>query len=131
MTILLITGSREATPDMLDYARRCVDRAKERGFEIICGDAEGVDEAVMQKAHAIGVPCRVYGAYRKIRRRTPSCEVQILAGDYPSRDIVMAQVCDICVAVWNGMSSGTRITFEAARKLDKEVHIRDFSKVQS
>ena len=38
--LLLITGSRAASPEMLDYARRVVDCAKEKGWKIVVGDAE-------------------------------------------------------------------------------------------
>lgn len=46
MTRILICGSREATPDMLTYARNCVARALEQEWMVVCGDAPGVDGAV-------------------------------------------------------------------------------------
>ena len=47
---LLVTGSRKATPAMIEYARKAVSRARERGWEVIVGDASGVDAAVMRWA---------------------------------------------------------------------------------
>jgi hypothetical protein len=42
------------------------------------------------------------------------------------RDRLMAQRCDLCVAVWNGRSRGTNATFESARRLGKRVVVRTF-----
>lgn len=53
MTLLLISGSRAATPNMLDYARRAVARAYALGWTIIVGDAVGVDQAVAEAATAL------------------------------------------------------------------------------
>lgn len=50
MTTLLICGSRAATPVMLEYARRCVERAYHQGWSLIVGDAIGIDAAVAQAA---------------------------------------------------------------------------------
>lgn len=45
-TTVLIAGSRKATAEMLDYARRVVRRAHQRGFTIMVGDnPKGVDIA--------------------------------------------------------------------------------------
>lgn len=118
--ILLICGSRKATPAMLDYARRCVIRAKENDWQVICGDADGVDFAVMNACHQHGVPCTIYGANGKLRRRTPSCQVIICSGSYYDRDERMAKECDQCMAIWNGVilpngkPGGTRKTYEYA-----------------
>lgn len=130
MTTLLITGSREATPAMLDYARRCVDRAFELNYEIIVGDAEGVDECVMKHAHALGAMCIVYGANGKLRRQTTSCSPEIVAGNYLARDKAMALACDRCIAIWNGHSRGTMHTLNYAKAAGKECWLKDFSKEQ-
>jgi len=53
MTTLLISGSRAATPAMLDYARRAVARAYSLGWTIVVGDAVGVDSAVAKAATAL------------------------------------------------------------------------------
>lgn len=138
MTKLLISGSRKATHDMLEYARRCVQRADVMQWTIIVGDAEGIDRAVMWEAHRLGVECIVYGAYghlgREARRRTPSCEVIVCDGDYLARDAVMAQVADKCIAVWNGSSRGTMYTlnkFKRGRQGQREWWLKDFSKKEA
>jgi uncharacterized phage-like protein YoqJ len=45
---ILICGSREASPVLLDYARRATLRALENGWWIIAGDAVGIDQAVAE-----------------------------------------------------------------------------------
>lgn len=128
MTTLLICGSRNATPAMLDYARRCVDRADELGWTVVCGDAEGVDDAVMHHAHAVGLECVVYGAYGKLRRQTLSCSGELCDGDYLARDRRMVDDAEIVVCVWNGKSRGSKYTYDYAVQSGKVAHLMDFSR---
>lgn len=126
MTRLLITGSRQATPAMLDYARRCVQRAKERGYTVIVGDASGVDTAVMDECDRLRVPHIICGAYHKIRRRTETGSVTTIGGNYLARDRWMAERCDICQAIHNGVSRGTAYTANYAQTLGKVVYWKVF-----
>lgn len=48
MTTILICGSRDASPDMLTYARNCVQRAIDQNMFVLFGDAPGVDCAVAE-----------------------------------------------------------------------------------
>jgi hypothetical protein len=124
MTVLLITGSRSASERMLKYAQKAVARAKELGWEIVVGDASGVDAAVIEACDNLNVPVTVYGAYGRMRHQTKTGTNYALTNtSYPQRDMVMAQTCDVCLAVWDGKSNGTQITFSAAKKFGKEVHI--------
>ena len=65
---LLISGSRDASLALLDYARRAVLRALENGWWLIAGDAAGVDQAVaetvrdhFQHEDELMLGMRVYG----------------------------------------------------------------------
>lgn len=65
---LLICGSREASPVLIDYARRATLRALENGWWIIAGDALGIDQVVaetvrdhFQHADELMYGMRVYG----------------------------------------------------------------------
>lgn len=116
---MLITGSRDATPAMLEKARWLVRRAKAKGDEIVVGDADGVDLAVMIECHKLGVKHQVWGAYGRMRHWTETGASNCIEGDYPARDRKMAQLCDECTGVWNGISRGTRLTMEAAKRLGK------------
>ena len=61
-THLLIAGSRDATPQMLNYTRQAVRRAQERGYTVIVGDnPKGVDMAVVRECRRLKTPVIVAG----------------------------------------------------------------------
>ncbi len=128
-TQLLITGSRKAPPAMRAYARRAVARAAELGWHVIVGDAAGVDAAVIAACDTLRVPITVCGAHGRLRRRTRTGENLALGSrryPYVLRDLWMAARCDVCLALWDGTSRGTRKTFAAAREMGKRVHLKTF-----
>lgn len=121
---LLITGSRDASDQMLGYATKAVQRAKDLGWTIVVGDAPGVDTAVINACDRMGVPVEVHGAYGRIRNGTQTGTNTAHEGPYRDRDRIMVELCDACLAVWNGYSPGTRKTFEYANGLGKRVKVR-------
>jgi len=127
MVRVLITGSREASSAMLAKVEDVVLWVKRQGYELLVGDAPGVDAHVRVCAEALSVLTTVYGAYGRLRgRRRTHEQVVVVPEDYAVRDRLMAQACNLCVAVWNGRSPGTRLTFEHARRLGKRVIVRTF-----
>jgi hypothetical protein len=124
---LLVTGSREATPDMLAYTRRVVERAKARGWSVVVGDVEGVDAAVIVVCDELAVPIEVHGAQGTLRHRTQTGENIIHPFGDPERDRAIAERADVCVAVWHERSNEIRPAYEHARQLGIETHIRTFS----
>jgi hypothetical protein len=127
MVRVLITGSRETSSAMLAKVEDVVLWVKRQGHTLLVGDAPGVDAHVRVCAEALSVPTTVYGAYGRLRGRRRSHEqVVVVPEEYTVRDRLMAQACDLCVAVWNGRSRGTRSTFEHARRLGKRVVVRTF-----
>ena len=126
---VLITGSREASSAMRVKAEEVVRWALDQGHSIIVGDAPGVDRFVRIACSTAKVPVVVYGAYGTIRDPELGKHWEVrekIHGTYPNRDLVMASKCDMCVGIWNGTSRGTKITFEAARRLGKRVIVRTF-----
>ena len=121
---LLITGSRYISSAGIAYARAAVQRAKDLGWTIVVGDAGGVDQAVMNECHRLGVKHEVWGAYGKYRRTTPSARRNVIAGDYLERDRAMVERADKCLAIWNGSSSGTKYTYDQAVAAGKEAWLR-------
>ena len=128
---VLITGSREWSavqkPLMLEKVREILSWCNNENHEVIVGDAYGVDEFVRRHCETLGLVCRVFGAYGKYRNPDiggihAMCDFP----SYPSRDLKMAQQCNMCVAVWNKTSRGTKIAYEAARRLGKRVIVRTF-----
>ena len=100
---------------------------KRQEYALLVGDAHGVDAHVRVCAEALSVPTTVYGAYGRLRGRRRSHEQEVVVPEaYAVRDRLMAQACDLCVAVWNGRSRGTRSTFEHARRFGKRVIVRTY-----
>jgi hypothetical protein len=124
MKKLLITGSRNASERMLAYARKVVLRAKELEWTIIVGDAPGVDAEVIKACDELGVEVQVHGAYGKMRRQTKTgTNVAHLGKTYSERDLAMVELCDICMAIWDGSSRGTKATYDIAKQMGKEIHL--------
>jgi hypothetical protein len=122
---VLITGSRQATPAMLAKVEEVVLWVKRQGAELLVGDAPGVDAHVRVCAEALSVPTTVYGAYGRLRgRRRGHEQVVVVPEAYAVRDRLMAQACDLCIAIWNGRSRGTNATVDYARRLGKRVVVR-------
>jgi ribonuclease HI len=100
VTHLMIAGSRDATPQMLDYVRRAVRRAHERGYTVIVGDnPKGVDMAVVRECRRLKTPVIVagvgnfprnggckHGQYVKVHRDTYRAASGYLLNRYTVRD---------------------------------------------
>jgi hypothetical protein len=123
----LVTGSRVATAKMIDFAINLVKRAEETGqVTFIVGDAEGIDAAVIKECDARKIPVRVYGGYGRFRRKSIQGDNHFIDRDYLECNRFMVQECNMCIAVWNGRSRGTYYTFQYAKKMGKEAHLRVF-----
>ena len=129
---VLITGSRDASPQMLAKAVEVVVWCQQHGYTVLVGDAPGVDRAVRQACARPQVTCLVYGAYDRVRDPTAGGSLMHRAfRSYPARDRCMARQCDLCVAIWNGRSHGTQYTADSVRSLSKRVIWRVWPAVSS
>lgn len=130
MTILLITGSRDTTLEMLHYAYRVVDRVAALDWHIVVGDAEGVDTAVIDACKHYNVPFACYGI-RPYPRYTGHVPVyERINGDYLARDRAMVDKSDCCIGIWNGSSRGTKYTYDYAVKRGKQAWLKTFERVK-
>jgi hypothetical protein len=127
---LLICGSRQATPEMLRLAYNAVLRAKTLGWEIVVGDADGVDKQVLYACCWNEVPFHIYGCSPAPRH---SCctkhateNYTAVSGKYFARDRHMCKIADRCLAIWNGSSRGTKYTFDHMKGLGKQADLRTF-----
>lgn len=141
LTYVLIAGSREATPAMLDYARRAVRRAHKRGFTIIVGDnPRGVDMAVVGECRCLKTPVIVagvanfprnkgckHGSYVKVARDTYRGANGYQLNRYTVRDRWMADTAHIGLFIWNGDSPGTKSGYDYMLARGKEAHLMTFS----
>ena len=119
---ILICGSREASPRLLSIAHDFV--ALYRQHEFICGDADGVDAAVIQACDALGVTLTVYGANHTLRHKTQTGRNIALGGTYRMRDAWMvAQGPDVVIGLWNGTSAGTLAVVKHAKRQGIESYL--------
>ena len=85
--------------------------------EIITGGAEGVDQLAEQYAREHNLPCTVIRPdYSRYGRAAPLVR---------NREII--ERSDLVVAIWDGISKGTKNSLDYARKLNKEVRIYKIS----
>ncbi|GAB5493725.1 MAG: hypothetical protein Phog2KO_39400 [Phototrophicaceae bacterium] len=137
---LLIAGSRDATAEMLAYARRVVRRAHDKGYVIVVGDnPKGVDRAVVQECRRLRakvIVCGIanfprnggckHGEYIKVARDIYRAGKGRLFEAYHARDRYMADMSNIGVFIWNGWSKGTKAGADYMTSRNKEVHLREF-----
>jgi len=140
VTHLMIAGSRDATPQMLDYARRAVRRAHERGYTVIVGDnPKGVDMAVVRECRRLRTPVIVagpgnfprnggckHGQYVKVHRDTYRAANGHLLNRYTVRDRWLADTAQIGLFIWNGDSSGTKHGHGYMVERGKDAHLINF-----
>ncbi len=139
---VLIAGSRYATREMLDYARRAVQRAQAKGYTLIVGDnPKGVDMAVVQECRRLKVSVIVagianfprnygckHGSYVKVERDLYRVMGGNLLGGYTARDRWMVDNCQTALFIWNGDSSGTEAGYDYAVQRGKEAHLVNFDR---
>lgn len=139
---LLITGSRNATPAMLEMAREAVARAKVNGWEIVVGDAPGVDTAVVNACKELEVFGECYGIAPQ-----PRCDLneymnyecvdyhyvhgrldhwRVPGATYLDRDLRMVAHAHRCFAICHRFSKGTMFTYNAAVKRGIPADVRHF-----
>ena len=140
ITHLMIAGSREATPQMLDYARRAVRRAQECGYTVVVGDnPKGVDVAVVRECRRLNTPVIVagvgnfprnggckHGSYVKVHRDTYRAASGHLLNRYTVRDRWLVDTAQIGLFVWNGDSPGTRVGYDYMVSRGKDAHLINF-----
>lgn len=138
---LLIAGSRDANKKMLDYARRAVRRAHEKGYTILVGDNyKGVDQAVVQEIRRLKAKAVVFGTANFPRNGGvgPSQYVKVtndmyaaMNGSrfsaYHARDRYMVDMAQTGLFIWDGVSKGTKAGADyMANRAGKEAHLKEF-----
>lgn len=127
---LMIAGSRHATPNMLEYARRVVAVAIKHRWTIVVGDnPQGVDAQVVTELNQLDYSdVIVVGIARQPRNGGVSSGQYIQIGTtYTERDQAMARSCDRGLFIWNGKSPGTLRGSRYMKGIgNKTVHLMEF-----
>lgn len=140
ITHLLIAGSHEATPQMLDYARKVVRHAHAKGFTILVGDNwRGVDMAVVRECRRLKVPVIVtgagnfprnggckHGSYIKVHRDTYRGANGYLLNRYTVRDRWLVDNAQMGIFIWNGESPDTEAAFNYMHSRGKACWLKQF-----
>ena len=140
VTHLMIAGSRDATPQMLDYARRAVRRAHDKGFIILVGDnPKGVDMAVVRECRCLKMRVVVvgvgnfprnggcqHGSYVKVHRDTYRASGGYLLNRYTVRDRWLVDNATLALFIWNGDSPGTKAGYDYMISRGKDAHLINF-----
>ncbi|MBK9121538.1 MAG: hypothetical protein IPM16_00255 [Chloroflexi bacterium] len=141
ITHVLIAGSRDASPDMLAYARKAVQRAHRLGWTVLVGDSpKGVDLAVVRECRRLKAPVIVagtapfprnhgckHGQYIKVARELYRGAGGLPLGGYTVRDRWLVDMSQHALFIWNGHSPGTLAGYEYAIQRGKDAHLKDFS----
>lgn len=126
MAKVLVCGSRNMIPEMLDRIERSIQWAHGQGHTIICGDAPGVDSAVMVMACKLDMLVNVYGVTPEPRNiccdKHRALYIQV-NGNYLARDRVMVNESDRVVGFCLNQSPGTMYTCRYANDMGKPVGI--------
>jgi len=121
--VVLICGSRSIKKSW--FCEVLVKSLISQNVKIIVGDAPGIDELVINTCIKHNYKnIVVVGAYNKIRRNQ-ALKYGLTTVKYPhdflSRNRYMVSLSDSVIAIWDGVSRGTKYTFNYAQKQGKEV----------
>jgi len=108
---VIIAGSRSITD--VNIVRRAVKLSGFEITEVVSGTARGVDRLGEQIAHELNIPVKRFPAnWEKYGRR---------AGFLRNQE--MAHYADALIAVWDGVSRGTKHMIEYARSCGLQVYV--------
>ncbi len=124
MTTLLISGSRDASEQMLAYARACVASARGAKYFVICGDAFGIDWQVITECQRLGLDYMSYGI-KDYPRNGALKYTKLDVENYAARDRWMVEHAEkvMCITTKEG-TPGTLAVYEYAVKLGKECWLK-------
>lgn len=147
-THILIAGSRDASAEMLNYARRVVQRAHQLGWTIVVGDNPlGVDMVVVRECRRLRTKVIVagvasfprnggangkhsfkHGEYVKVERDLYRSAGGNLLSSYTVRDRWMVDNCQRAIFIWNGESPGTKSGYDYALARGRQAHLITFER---
>jgi hypothetical protein len=124
--VVMISGSRSIKD--ISPGLESINKIMELEFSIILGDAPGVDKLVQEYLQSQNYPhVKVYFALWSGNgkpRNTTGYQTVGVAGSYIDRDKMMCSVCDYGLALWDGVSRGTRDNIARTGRKSKIIRIR-------
>jgi hypothetical protein len=111
---VIVAGSRNIFKEILGKERLIIE---ESGFEItelVCGMCQGVDLVFFNWANESDIIIKEFPANWNLYGKS--------AG--PIRNKEMAQYANCLIAIWDGVSKGTKNMINEMKKLNKKVYIK-------
>ncbi|MEG4587242.1 hypothetical protein QUA54_18780 [Microcoleus sp. MOSTC5] len=123
--IVMVSGSRSIID--IRPGLQSINRIIELNFSIILGDASGVDKLVQEYLRNsnyldVKVYFALWSGNGKPRNVTGFQTVGI-PGSYVDRDKMMCSVCDYGLALWDGISRGTKDNIDRTKGKTKIIRI--------
>lgn len=111
-----------------------LNKIMEQGMVILIGDCHGVDTMVQQYCETKGYHKVVVFHMPKLRNLMsnefatccikPEPNVKHTPRDYYAlKDIAMSHACDYALAIWNGVSNGTKANIDRLKQLGKPTKV--------
>jgi hypothetical protein len=107
----IIAGSRNI--ESMDIVREAYLQSGIPVSEVVSGGCRGVDTLAEAMAHSVGIPVK----------RFPAAWSELGKAAGPVRNAEMAEYADALIAIWDGVSRGTRNMIRAARGRGLRVYI--------
>lgn len=123
--IVMVSGSRSITD--ITPGLQSLNRIMELNFSIILGDAPGVDKLVQEYLRNsnyldVKVYFALWSGNGKPRNVTGFQTVGI-PGSYGDRDKAMCAICNYGLALWDGVSRGTKDNIDRTNGKTKIIRI--------
>ena len=118
MTTVVISGSRSITT-LPKEAIASLDKIIALGFDILIGDAPGVDAAVQCYLKSKGynrVKVCISGRNNIRARNNAGFPCLVIPGSYSDRDCYMCSQAQYGLAIWDGSSKGTAMNISRVPK---------------
>ena len=119
---IAVVGGR----DFNNYNALCLALVEFKPSMLVSGGAKGADSLAERFSREFGTPIKVYRA--NWHDFNPPCKIgvnkyghryNVLAG--MNRNTKIVEDCDMMIAFWNGVSTGTKDSIDKANSLGKKV----------
>lgn len=122
---VFISGSRNTDKIKFDKYEELMKWLKDNNHEVIVGDCCGIDTVIQMYCDASNIKHTVYYIGDKPRNISDSAiPYKINGHKQTDKDIEMVKDCDFGIALWDGISKGTKNNIENLKKSFKQVIVR-------